>query len=61
MKNWIGLGFLIGFLIFLITGFLWAFGQLSNQSNRIERDFKEACAKVNGTAVWNRKYWECLK
>jgi len=58
MKDWIGPGFFIGFFI---TGFLWFIGQSSNQSNRIERDFREACAKVNGTAVWNNKYWECLK
>ena len=58
MKDWIGPGFFIGFVI---TGFLWLIGQSSNQSNRIERDFREACAKVNGTAVWNNKYWECLK
>ena len=58
MKDWIGPGFLIGFFI---TGFLWLLGQSSIQRNQIERDFREACAKVNGTAVWNNKYWECLK
>lgn len=58
MRDWIGPGFFIGFVI---TGFLWLLGQSSIQRDRIERDFREACAKVNGTAVWNNKYWECLR
>lgn len=58
MKDWIGYALLI---CFFVSGFLWLLGQSSIQSNRIERDFREACAKVNGTAVWNNKYWECLK
>jgi hypothetical protein len=58
MRDWIG-GALI--IISIIAGFVWMLGQSSSQSHRIERDFREACAKVNGMAVWNNKYWECLK
>ena len=45
----------------LVSGFFALLGASSGESERTEREFKEACAKVNGTAVWNRKYWECLK
>jgi len=48
-------------LVSFISGFFALLGASSGESERTEREFKEACAKVNGTAVWNRKYWECLK
>jgi hypothetical protein len=58
MRNWIApaLVFLVG-----LCGFFWLVEQSTIQSDRVNRDFREACAKVNGTAVWNNKYWECLK
>lgn len=31
------------------------------QANRTEQTFRAECAAVNGKAVWNNKYWECLK
>jgi len=58
MRDWIGAALII---VSFIAGFVWMLGQSASQSGRIERDFREACAKVNGTAVWNKKYWECLK
>ena len=58
MRDLIGAALLI---TAFFTGGLWLLGASSNQSERTEREFKEACAKVNGIAVWNRKYWECLK
>jgi hypothetical protein len=48
-------------LVSFISGFFALLGASSGQNERTEREFKEACAKVNGVAVWNRKYWECLK
>ena len=48
-------------LVSFISGFFALLGASSGESERTEREFKEACAKVNGIAVWNRKYWECLK
>jgi len=45
----------------LVCGFFALLGADYGENERIEREFKEACAKVNGIAVWNRKYWECLK
>ena len=43
----------------IISGF-FALTEVADERKRIEQEFKEACAKVNGLAVWNKK-WECLK
>ena len=46
--------------VFLFCVFVSLLG-FSDRNGQTEREFREACAKVNGTAVWNKKYWECLK
>lgn len=28
---------------------------------QLHREFKETCLDVGGKAVWNGRYWECLK
>ena len=28
---------------------------------QLHREFKETCLDAGGKAVWNGKYWECLK
>lgn len=37
-------------LVFMFSGFI-----------RQESAYKAACEKISGTAVWNGRYWECLK
>ena len=46
--------------VFLFCVFVSVLG-VSDRNGQTEREFREACAKVNGTPVWNKKYWECLK
>ncbi len=46
--------------VFLFCVFVSVLG-VSDRNGQTEREFREACSKVNGTAVWNKKYWECLK
>lgn len=29
--------------------------------DKVAREFRVACAEVNGKAVWNGRNWECLK
>jgi|LauGreDrversion4_2_1035121.scaffolds.fasta_scaffold223826_2 hypothetical protein len=31
------------------------------REQRVETDFRAACAAVKGNAVWNGRHWECLK
>jgi hypothetical protein len=57
MRGWIAAVLFVATVVMLAVGFL----NSPDQPSKIERDFREACAKVNGTAVWNNKYWECLK
>ena len=53
------IGGVIFFCLFCV--FVSLLGGVSDRNGQTEREFREACAKVNGTAVWNKKYWECLK
>ena len=61
MKEAIFIGAMIGIFVGLIMGAVTLFNAGEKQSERTRLEFREACEAVNGKAVWNNKYWECLK
>lgn len=46
-------GTLVAGIIFLKTA--------EGRYEQLHREFRETCLDVGGKAVWNGKYWECLK
>jgi hypothetical protein len=61
MKEAVFIGAVAGVVASLAFGFFTMIKASSNQWERNEQTFKAECAAVNGRAVWNNKYWECLK
>lgn len=61
MKEAIFIGLVTGIVVGLIMGAATLFKAGETQSQKTRREFKEVCESVHGTAVWNNKYWECLK
>ena len=56
-----GLG-LVGCAVVASLGLLfWMISGSIEQAERTKAEFVAACDAVHGTAVWNRKHWECLK
>lgn len=61
---WEGVAWVLGgFLLCgaVIVGLSKVFAPKELQAHRIEREFRQACANVGGTTVWNRSNWVCLK
>jgi len=50
-----------GLLVCLVIAFVALIMAGNRQSERTQQAFVEACSSVGGKAVWNNKYWECLK
>jgi hypothetical protein len=50
---------LIAFFILLILAAIAM--PLFGVKSKTETEFTEACQKVGGTPVWDRKQWQCLK
>ena len=61
MKQAVFVGVVAGIVVAVIMGFVAMLKASSAQWDRNERAFREECEAVNGRAVWNNKYWECLK
>jgi hypothetical protein len=61
MKEAAFVGFILALLVGIGLGFVGMMQDVSNQKERNEKAFLAECAAVNGRAVWNHKYWECLK
>jgi hypothetical protein len=61
MKLSIFIGVVAAIVVSVAMGFAAMLNASNNQWERNERAFREACGAVNGKAVWNNKYWECLK
>ena len=61
MKTAVFIGVVAGCVVSIVIGATAMLKASSSQWERNERAFREACMAVNGTAVWNNKYWECLK
>lgn len=54
----VGLGILVLVIaVFVIALALWA----GKSWERTAEQFQAACVEARGTAVWNGKYWECLR
>lgn len=50
-----------GSLVAVVVGAVAMVRAANAQWERNERAFRAECEAVNGKAVWNNKYWECLK
>jgi uncharacterized protein YpmB len=61
MKEAIFIGVVGGIVVAIIVGFVALVRAANAQAEAVQQEFKAACESVNGKAVWNRKYWECLK
>ena len=53
-------GWISMFVVF-IYGIILLYEKGSEQSKRTAQAFRAECEAINGRAVWNNKYWECLK
>ncbi len=61
MRQAIFIGIVLGFVAFGFIGFVALIKASNSQWDRNEQAFRAECEAVNGRAVWNNKYWECLK
>ncbi len=61
MRQAIFIGIVLGFVAFGFIGFVALINAANSQRERNEQAFRAECEAVNGRAVWNNKYWECLK
>ncbi len=61
MKQAVFLGVMAGSLVAVVMGVVAMVRAANSQWERNERAFRAECEAVNGRAVWNNKYWECLK
>lgn len=50
------------FLLFtMVAGGVALFKWIDHEQQRIALEFKETCEAKSGQAVWNGRYWECLR
>ena len=50
------------FLLFtMVAGGVALFKSVDHEQQRIALEFKGACEAKSGQAVWNGRYWECLR
>jgi hypothetical protein len=61
MKVSIFTGAVVGIVVSLILGFVALFREAEASKRQTTEAFKQACESKGGKAVWNFKYWECLK
>ena len=61
MKQAVFVGVMAGSLVAVVMGAVAMVRAANAQWERNERAFRAECEAVNGKAVWNNKYWECLK
>ena len=61
MRLAIFFGITTAIVVAIVSGAVAMLKASSNQWERNEQAFRAACAEVKGVAVWNNKYWECLK
>ncbi len=54
-------GVVAGIFVALILGFVALFREAEASRRQTTEAFKLACESTGGKAVWNFKYWECLK
>ena len=61
MKLAVLIGAITGVVVIAVILITVVFKTASDQLERNEQAFRKACTAVNGAAVWNSRYWECLK
>jgi len=61
MKAAFSVGAGIAIAIFISWGLASSTKTLRNSLEQTKQTFQAECAAVNGRAVWNGTYWECLK
>jgi hypothetical protein len=61
MKIPIFTGVAAGVVVALTLGFVTLVRTANESTRQTEAAFKLACESTGGKAVWNFKYWECLK
>ena len=61
MREAVFVGVIAALVVGIVLGFVGMLKASSDQWERNEQTFRAECAAVNGRAVWNNKYWECLK
>ena len=61
MRQAVFFGVVAGILFSLVTGGVALFRDVEARNQQITQAFKETCESTGGKAVWNYKYWECLK
>lgn len=61
MKQAIFWGVVTAFVVSIVTGGVAMVKDANAQWERNENAFRAECTAVGGRAVWNNKYWECLK
>jgi uncharacterized membrane protein HdeD (DUF308 family) len=52
--------FVIGFVL-IVSGLFKLFHDLEKEAKQISETFVQACQSVGGKAVWNKRFWECLR
>ena len=50
-----------GVVLLIIMGGVSLFQEVEARNKQTSQAFMEACESTGGKAVWNFKYWECLK
>lgn len=61
MKISVFTGAVAGIVVSLILGFVALVREAEASKRQTTEAFKQACESTGGKAVWNFKYWECLK
>ena len=61
MNQAIFVGVVAGVVVAIVMGGVAMVKAANAQWERNENAFRAECTAVGGRAVWNNKYWECLK
>jgi len=61
MKLPVFFGVIAAIVVSLIAAGVGFFREVEARNQQTTQAFKEACESMGGKAVWNYKYWECLK
>ena len=61
MKQAVFIGVILGVFVGIILGGIRFFQHMDAEAVRTSEVFIQTCQSVGGKAVWNFRYWECLK
>ena len=54
-------GLVFAVIVVVVSAVAMAIQAGSDAHDKTASNFRAACAEAKGNAVWNGKYWECLK